>query len=284
MIKPTSTRLTAVVFTIALGLASDVTAQAAPLNPWTMVPAPATTCHADDDFIEKLDAAKTALGEAMQRQATVNAAAKEKFDAMDMSEKAQRMQAFMMKNPQEAMQMLQAEQAASTSGQAAVAEAGESATRLEAELARLQASFNIAADQAVKPVQARQNELIEAKTVEVGEAGISMFTNAADHAQYVRLIAEENAAYETACAPHFGANGTFHTWLSSYRTEVLDKMIIAGEAGEGALVVQMAAMSLPGGGYRSTAAFQQADNFIQKMRNVYQLRRSKATPRVELRK
>jgi len=284
MIKPTSTRLTAVVFTIALGLASDVTAQAAPLNPWTMVPAPATTCHADDDFIEKLDAAKTALGEAMQRQASVNAAAKEKFDAMDMSEKAQRMQAFMMKNPQEAMKMMQAEQAASTSGQAAVAEASESATRLEAELAQLQASFNSAVDQAVKPVQTRQNELIKAKTVEVGEAGISMFTNAADHAQYVQMIAEENAAYETACAPHFGADGTFHTWLSSYRTEVLDKMIIAGEAGEGALVVQMAAMDLPGGGYRTTVAFQQADNFILKMRNVYQLRRNKATPWVELRK
>jgi hypothetical protein len=46
----------------------------------------------------------------------------------------------------------------------------------------------------------------------------------------------------------------------------------------------MAAMDLPGGGYRTTVAFQQADNFILKMRNVYQLRRNKATPWVELRK
>ena len=248
-----------------------------------MVPAPATTCHADDDFGEKLAAASAAIQAAMQRQEPVNAAAKEKFDAMDMTEKAQRMQAFMMKNPQEAMKMLQAEQAAATSGQAAIAAAGESATRLEAELVQLQAS-NSAVDQAVKPVQAWQNELIKAKTVEVGEAAISMFTNAADHAQYVRLIAEENAAYERACAPHFGANGTFHTWLNSYRTEVIDRMISAGEAGEAAVVGQMAAMGLTGGGYRPTVAFEEANNFIQKMSDVYQLRRKKATGWVELRK
>ncbi|CAN5791673.1 hypothetical protein BH23GEM3_BH23GEM3_13960 [soil metagenome] len=284
MIKPTSTGLTAAAFMIVLGLASDVTAQAAPPNPWTMVPAPATSCDADDDFGEKLAAASTAIQAAKQRQETVNAASKEKFDAMDMSERAQRMQAFMMKNPQEAMKMLQAEQAAATSGHAALAAAGESATRLEAELVRLQASFDSAADQATMPVQARQNDLIKAKTVEVGEAAISMFTAAADHAQYVRLIAEENAAYEKACAPYFGAKGTFHTWLNSYRTEVIDRMISAGEAGEGAVVGQMAAMGLPGGGYRPTVAFQQADDFILKMSNVYQLRRKKAAAWVELRK
>ncbi|HUF22072.1 MAG TPA: hypothetical protein VMP00_15125 [Burkholderiales bacterium] len=284
MIKPISTGLTAAVFMLALGLASDVTAQAAPSNPWTMVLAPATTCHPDDDFGERLVAASAAIQAAMQRQETVNAAAKETFDAMDMSEKAQRMQAFMMQNPQEAMKILQAEQAAGTSGQADIAAAGESATRLEAELVQLQASFNSAADQAVKPVQARQNELIKAKTVEVGEVAISMFTNAADHAEYVRLIAEENAAYERACAPYFGANGKFHTWLNSYRTEVIDRMISAAEAGEGALVGQMAAMGLPGGGYRPTTAFQEVDNFILKMSSVYQLRRNKAKGWVERRK
>jgi hypothetical protein len=178
---------------------------------------------------------------------------------------------------------MQAEQAAGTSAQAAVAEANASMKRLDTELPTLQASFKSATEQAVKPVLARRNELIKAKTVEVGEAGMSMFTNAADHAQYVRMIAEENAAYEKACAPHFGANGTFHKWLNSYRTEVIDRLS-SGDAGEGALVMQLAAMGLSGGGYRSTASFQQADNFVLKMRSVYQVRDNKAKPTVALRK
>ncbi|HYT70353.1 MAG TPA: hypothetical protein VEK78_03155 [Gemmatimonadales bacterium] len=36
----------------------------------------------------------------------------ERFEAMDINEKAQRMQAFMMKDPQAAMKMMQAEHAA----------------------------------------------------------------------------------------------------------------------------------------------------------------------------
>ena len=220
----------------------------------------------------------------MDRQQKVNAAAREKFDAMDMGEKAQRMQAFMMKNPQAAMKMMQNEQAAGASTTSGVQQADASARRLQAELQRSQADFRAAVEAAVKPVQARQKQLIDAKTTKVGEAAIPMFTAAADHAQYVQLIGEENAAYERACAAYFGAGGTFQKWLSSYRAEVAEKMVNTGDAGEAVMIMQMAAMDLPGGGYKSTVPLKQAQNFMRTMRTVYDIRHNKAVPQIQLKK
>jgi hypothetical protein len=249
-----------------------------------MVPSLPTTCYRDDDFNDKLSAASVKLQSEVERQAGINAAARERFDKMDMSEKAQRMQAFMMKNPQQAMKMMQAEQVAGASTVSSMEQMGEVTKRLETELTRLQASFSSASEEAVRPIKTKQKQLIDAKTVLVGEAQISMFTAAADHAQYVKLIEEENAAYEKACAPYFGTGGSFHKWVSSYRTEVVDKLIAGGEASDGALVMQMQAMDVPGGGYRSTVPLQQVNTSLTKLRTVWGIRLPRATPRVDLRK
>ena len=251
---------------------------------WRMVPALATICTSNDDFIEKLDAAGVSLNAEIERQKEVNAVVRERFDNMNMSEKAQKMQAFMMKNPQAAAKMLGGEQAAGAAAQTAVTEANEASKRLDTELEALRTAFRAAADQAVEPIRAKQKALIDAKTVAVGEAAISMFTNAADHAQYVKLIAEENAAYERACQPYFGAAGSFHKWVASYRAEVVDRMITTGEAGEAAMVMQIQAMDLPGDGFRPTAAFEQVNSFLPRLRTVWGFRPSKALAVVELRK
>jgi hypothetical protein len=284
MILPTSVRCAAAVAIMALGAATDVPAQTAQTDAWKRVPAVPTTCYPDDDFVDRLNAASTAIQADIDRQREVNAQATQRFAAMDMMEKAQRMQAFMMKNPQAAMKMMQAEQAAGAAVATSVPEASENAKRLESELQRQQASFVAAAEAAVKPVRAKQQQLIDTKTVAVGEAQISMFTAAADHAQYVQLIAQENAEYEKACAPYFGAGGTFPKWLTSYRTEVIEKLIENGDAGESAMIMQMAAMDLPDGGYRSTYEAEQAINYLNWQRRVYSTRLAKARPVVELRK
>ena len=250
---------------------------------WSLVPALATTCFADDDFLNKVDAARTAIDAEIERQTKINVAAKDRFDKMDMGEKAQRMQAFMMKDPQAAMKMMQGEQAAATSGQASVAAANESSTRLEGELEQLRGAFRTASEQAVKPVRARQDALIKAKTVPIGEAAIPAFTTAADHAQYVQLIAEENAAHERACAPFFGADGSFHRWANSYRTEVADKLAGAG-AGDAVMVMQMQAMDLPGGNYKDTTPLQQANEYLRRVRDIWAIRPSKTKPSLEMKK
>ena len=274
---------------LTLGLATTVPAQrgtpapSAPPDHWRLVPTPPTSCFDGDGFSDRVNAARTAMDVEIEKQQKINEAAKERFDAMDMMEKARRMQAFMMKDPQAAMKMMQAEQAGGTAITTAIAEAGESAPRLDAELERLQGAFRAATEQAVKPIVARQKQLVDAKTTPFGEAAIPMFTSAADHAQYVQLIAEENAAFERACAPFFGANGSFHKWASSYRTEVAEKLIGDG-SGDAIMIMQMQAMDLPGGNYRSTNTLKQASNFASRLGAVWGIRPSKSTPRVELKK
>ena len=110
-----------------------------------------------------------------------------------------------------------------------------------------------------------------------------MFTNAADHAEYKRLIAEENAAVEKACAPYFGPNGAFHKWLASYRSEVVEKLIGVADETD-VLGKQMAAMDLPSGGYRSTGPMEQTLNYIQKMRAAWNVRPVKSQQVIELKK
>ena len=278
-----SFRLTAPVLAV-LAISSATFAQEFPADPWQLVPPLPTTCFVHDGFRESLAAATEALNVAVARQNEVNAAARETFDDMDMGEKARRMQAFMMKSPQEAMKMMQAEQAAGALAQENIVKADEANARLESELSSLQDEFRAAAAEAVKPARARQQQLIAAKTVEVGEAAIAMFTSAADHAQYLKLVEEENAAYAEACAPYFGEAGSFHEWASRYRTEVVETLVAHDGPGEGMMIMQMRAMGLPDGGYRSTATAQQVNNFMTRVGQVWDIREPKAEPRVELRK
>ena len=260
-----------------------ILAQAAPADHWRLIPAPASACFNDDDFFAKLDAATVSINAEIDKQKATNAAAKEKFDNMDMMEKAQRMQAFMMKNPQAAAKMMQAEQAAGSAAAADATSANSAVQRLDAELTRHNASFRSAIDAAIRPLRAKQADLIKAKSALVGEVQEPMFTNTADHAQYVQLIAEENAAAEKACAAFFGANGTYHKWLASYRTEVVDRTVSLGNETD-IMIMQMAAMDLPGGGYKSTTGLEQSINYLQKMRTVYGVRPNRAKPTVGLKK
>ena len=260
---------------------ADVGAQAPPSDPWKMLPALPTTCFAEDGFSEKLHAASESIKAEVERQKKVNDEAKKQFDNMDMMEKAQRMQAFMMKNPQAAARMLQAEQATGDAAAAAMPEIEQTAVRLEAERKQLLTSFETAADQAVKPVRTRQEQLIAAKTIGGGQQQAHhRFASAADQAQYVQLVAEENAAYEKACAPYFGTGGSFHKWLSRYRTEVVERALALGQGDF--MVTQMEAVGLPGGGYRSTAPLEKVDLYLnQQVRPVFDVRRSKVQPNVE---
>ena len=82
-------------------------------DPWSRVPAFPTSCYSNDDFGDKLTKALDAITVDLARQTKINEDIKAKFDAMDMSEKARRMQAFMMKDPQQAMKYMQAMKSAS---------------------------------------------------------------------------------------------------------------------------------------------------------------------------
>jgi hypothetical protein len=263
--------------TVLLGWAGAAAAQTAAPDPWTRVPAAPTSYYSDDDFVDRVSKVSVAVNADIDKQAKLNAVVKKSFEDMDVTQKAQRMQAYMMKNPQEAMKMMQAMQAAANTVTAGVSSANTNNTRLEQELATHKTNFSAALDKTLKPLQARQEEMIKTRTRPKGEAGME-FNGAADLAQFTALVQQENAEYEKVCASFFGPKGVLTTWLASYKENVAKNMIAAGDSIETAMVAQMVIMDTPSGGYRSTAGLEGVRDYLAKLTDVYSLRRHKKVP------
>ena len=121
---------------------------------------------------------------------------------------------------------------------------------------------------------ARLKQLIDAKTVLIGHAAVPEFTAAADHAQYVALVNEDNAEHQRACAPYFGANGKFVKWLNTYRTEISEKLAGNQESDDAAIALQLAIMETTAGSYRSTGKVQAVRNYLFVVRRVYGIRQN----------
>jgi hypothetical protein len=124
----------------------------APANtdPWKRVPAP-TSCYSDDGYEAKLHQAREALSADMEKQTELNATLQKKFDDMDMREKMSRMQAYMMKDPQAAMKMMQAKRMPRRGQNNGLLPTG--ALKRAGDKAR----FNSAADAVAKPFQAQRD-------------------------------------------------------------------------------------------------------------------------------
>ena len=260
---------------VLLGWASAA-AQTVTQDPWTRVPAAPASYFSDDDFIGRVDNEYAAIVADIDKQAKLNAAIKKSFDEMDMTQKMQRMQAYMTKNPQEAMKAMQAMQAAANTTTTGVVSADSNNTRLQQELTAHKTNFNASVDRTLKPIQARQEEMIKTRTRPAGEAGWE-FKSAADLAQFAALVQQENAEYEKVCASFFDPKGTLTAWLASYKDSVAKKMISAGETADSTIVAQLAIMDTPTGGYRSTAGLEGVRDYLGKLREVYSLRRHKKT-------
>lgn len=260
--------------------ASSSGVRAAAAEAWKLVPALSTQCFTSDGFDEKLVEADKAIAAARERQEAVNEPIIARFQNMDMGEKMQRLQGFMMKNPEAAMKLMSGAQAMGASAHSDLPEASAASARLDTELQSLEARFKEVLAQAAKPALAKQRQWVQAKTVAVGEVGEPMFTNAADHAHYVQLVAEENADVEKACAAHFGAGGSVHQWIQSYRTEVIDKVLATEVANDEGILAQLQAMQLPSDGFRSAAPLKRAGEFVQKLTMVYRMRPARSEPRI----
>ena len=258
--------------TLLLAWTGAATAQTAARDPWSRVPALPTSYYSDDGFIDRVDQAYDAAVSDIEKQAKINAEIRKSFDQMDATQKMQRMQAYMTKNPQEAMKTMQAMQAAATTTTGGVTAANN--VKLLEELPVYKTNFNLALDKALKPLQARQEEIVKTRTQAISEGEMG-FKTPADAAQYAALVQQENAEYEKICVSYFGPKGSFTTWLASYKQDVAKNLISAGEGNDSAIVMQLAIMDTPTGGYRSTAGLEGVRDYLGKLKDVYSLRHRK---------
>ena len=275
------TRRVAVFAIVTLGISSEVPGQAA-TDPWRRVPAATTSCFSDDGMPGQLHDIRTSIEDDLRKQTELNNALKEKFEKMDMREKMQRMQAYMAKNPQEAMKVMQAQQQAATGMRTDITGADAENTKLMAKRDELKAAFDKATGDATGPVDAKIKEYVGAKTVLVGEIGRG-FPTKAGHDGYVALLAQRDAAYEKACTPFFGTAGSYTAWLNEYKTKVAEPMAAATDAQDNIVGQQMVIMQTPAGaGFRPLGPFMSARDYLREAEKVYSVRAGKSKPTVPM--
>jgi hypothetical protein len=256
-----------------LGSATIAASQSAP-NPWNKVPAAPTTYFADRDFSVKLENVSTEIDNAKRQQDEINNDIETKYGKMDMQEKMSRMQAFMMKDPQKAMKMMQAQQAAATQITSDVMSGDEAKTERNAEFEKLSVAFKAEMEAAAKPFRAKREEIRKTGTVALLQHGNDLWafkTKAAETA-YNEQVDKENAEISARSAAWFGPGGKFTAWLASYRATVLDPNARAEEANDEIKTAQMAIMETPSAAFRSTAQLKAVREYLEVMGKVYGLR------------
>ncbi len=251
-------------------------------DPWQRVPALPTSCFADDGMETTFRELRAVIEDDFRRQRELNLELRKKFENMDVMEKTQRMQAYMQKNPQEAVKMMQAQEQTATGMSADASGAAADREKLMAQRDQLKIAFAKAISDGAGPVEARIQQYVDAKTVLAGEIGRGFPTKAA-YDGYVELIAQRNAAYEKACAPVFGAGGSYHTWMADYKTKVAKKLAAASDAQDGIVAQQMVIMQAPTGpGFRPLGPFMSARDYLREAQTVFSIRESKAKPSVPM--
>jgi hypothetical protein len=262
------TRPAAILAIAVFGSARALTAQTGAPDPWTKVPSLQTTCYVDHDFTGKLHSAYEEIGADLSRQTAINDALEKQFQELGQQEITQRMIAYMQRDPQKAMKMMEAQQAAATQVATGITSGDEAKKERDAEFAQLSAAFNTEMDAGAKPFRERRGKL-------KNEGDTWEFTSKATENEYNDLINKENADYVARCAAYFGAHGKMHKWLASYRETVLDPIAKSTEANDGIKAMQMAVLESPGVAYRSTAQMKAAREFLLVAEKAFALRRDK---------
>lgn len=252
---------------------SALPAQATATDPWTKVPAAPTTYFGDLDFSRKLLDLAAELQDLRRQQEEINTRISVEYQKLGPMEIVNRMNAFMMKDPQKAAKMMEAQQATATQLNPAAIDAAK--RERNAEFEQLHAAFKADMEAAAKPYQAAREEIKKTGTVLVlGGADWGFKTKAAETA-YNEQIDKENADISARSAAWFGPSGKFTAWLASYRSTVIDPMAKGEEGIDGLKVAQFAMMETPAGAFRSTAQIKAAREYLQEMGRVFGLRLDK---------
>jgi hypothetical protein len=256
----------------ALGWTSAVRAQSEPADPWTRVPALPTGCYYDAGAQDLFNKADAALQAEDARQKKINDDLTQQFNQMDPMAKAQRMQAFMMKDPQKAAAMVQAMQGNAGTATSQVKTSMAEDQKLDQDLEALHAKFKGEVGALLKPINDKADAFFKAHS-QPGEAG-PYIPNKADEAQYNRILAERNTAYEKVCAGYWGPGGLVQSWLGKYKALRVNEAK-SYATNDDTILLQMQILESPSGGYRSTYALEAAQKYTAKVISILEQRPDK---------
>ncbi len=277
MFKPLSGRLLAVVLGACL-CAPAAIPQTPATGPWAKVPALSTACYSGTDpFVARLDAALTAVNADRARQQAINDKIAEAHKNMDQMEQMQRMQQWMMDNPQAATKYMQRVQALGTEeGQASVMESLNTQTRFDNEKKDLIKRYHAGLAQAYAPADARWKALlkkvgVDESTPTVKDSGTPDWAMVEEDAIY----RARDQAYAAHCPQWWTAAGPAQTWLKKYRTWLVQEHIPYQESLEALGMQTYEMMNTPAASYRSLATLDGVIKYLEAVAAVYAERMEK---------
>jgi hypothetical protein len=261
---------------LVLGAVSGAGAQQAITDPWTLLPPLPTGCFVGEgDYFDKTGAIMQQMKDEIAAQKEKNEKILEKFRAMDAGEQMRRMQEFMMKNPQEAMKIMQAQADAATDVNTMLAEVQAVTKPLLDERDALRKRFTAEAEAVVKPVQARRQVLVDTRTNPSHEG--HDWKTPADERAYRAMIDEENAKYEAMCRPFVAEDGPFHKWMARYKEEVVDKQAAVEKSHETTISSAFVPMGLMTEGYRNMDQFKAVVEYLRMVGETWTFLRHRVT-------
>jgi hypothetical protein len=247
-------------------------------GPFTKVPPLSAACYSGNDpFPDRLEAARTAVNAERERQAAVNAKIEKDFQSLDPMVMSQRMQEWMMSNPQEAMQYMQASQQLGRQAQTVAPELNAEETVLRTERNDLAKRYRAAMAAANAPADARMaalNKKLEPGGCGFGDAECGVPPWA--YVEYDAILRMRDSAYQAACPQWWGATGQVQGYLRRWREWLTTKYITSWQKIDEVRVQQYAIMKTPAASWKSTIAHQKADEYMREIWTLYQLRDAKA--------
>jgi hypothetical protein len=212
------------VLAIGLGLIVSLDAGAQAIdNPWSLVPALPSACYGEqDDFSELVDEGFTTVTVATDSQRVLNEEANAQLGDIadaDPFAMAQRMQEYMMQNPEAAMKMMEDLYATGQTISDDIIAEGERERQLISVLDDLIARYNDEFAAMLAPIAA----LVAALPTHVVGEGFDAYTAEAI-AQLPAINRQASAAYEKLCAGWWKST-PFKAPLAEYRAFLTDEKI-----------------------------------------------------------
>lgn len=245
-------------------------------DPWTAVPAWPTACYSSQDkFNDQVNAARQTVQAERSQQEEINnriSAQTGPGGSEDPMEQARRMQEAMMKDPQHAMEQMQAMGAADPAATQQRALAVK--TRYEEVKAgdkRFIAEYHAAKKAMLEPARSRAQALrkrADSQLVHTAEG--DMWPEWA-YQEERGIVQDANTAYGTFCATWFGTGGKVPAYLQQRKSFLVNERIPALDKIDATVTAQQM-LGHSTEGYRSVAPYDAVDDYLVLAYDLFGLR------------
>ncbi len=255
MFNPWSGRLLAAALGALLCVPAALS-QPAAIGPWVKMPVLPTACN-QDAFHDKLYAASNAVQADLYKQEAINKQIADAYQNIDPMEMANRMQQWMMANPQEAMKYMQAAQSAGAEFPQLLQTDTAKKQALDAERDALFKRYDTALAAADAPADARWKALM----------GVP--ENSRTIAEHTEIRLQRDQLYQAFCPQWWGAAGPIHAFVKKYRTWVTQEHIPYLDKNDALHAQTYAIMNTPAASYKSTSTLVSVHDYMTYTGNVF---------------